>query len=77
MLFGNGKGHVNRIDLIDDDQSGAVIEANQVSFVDQQAANPPIDRRINIAIAQLNFSVLDGRFICIDDGFRRIRVGLI
>ncbi len=44
ILFGHGERDIDRIDLVDDYQRRAVIEPNQVSFVDQQAADAPIDR---------------------------------
>jgi hypothetical protein len=75
MLFRDGEGHIDRVNLIDHHQSGAVIKPDQVSFVNQHAANPPIHRRIDVTITQLHLGVIDGGFVRIDYRFRGIGVG--
>ncbi len=76
MLFGNREAYVYRVDLIDDHQRRCVVDPHKVAFVDQQAPHPPVDRRIDVTIAQLNFGVFDGRFVGIDHRFSGIGVGL-
>ena len=66
---------MNGIYLIDDNQWRSVIDPDQVTLVHQQAADPAVDRRINVAIAELNFGIFYRCFIGFDHRLGGIGVG--
>ena len=70
---GKRKRHVDRRDLVDDDERRLIVGADQIAGVDHQRAGSAGDRRADGRVLQLHFRVLDGGAIGGDVGFERRR----
>src|SRR3990170_4981440 len=75
MLLWDGKSHVDGTELIDHHQRRAVVDPHQVPLVHQQASYLAVDRRVEVAVGQLNFDVFHRRLVRVDHRLQRVGIG--
>ena len=75
LRFGNAERHVDRRDLVDDDQRRRVVGAHEIALVDHQRAGAAGDRRGDRRVLELDLGVLDGGAVGADRRLERRRGG--
>ena len=62
----------DRLYLRDRDERGVVARAHEIALVDEPRTEPPVDRRTDVGVAEVELGSLDLRFVALD---RRLQLG--
>ena len=69
-LLRQRKADEDRLELGDRNQRGIVVGVHEVALVDEAGAQPPVDRRADVGVAEIELGGVDLRLVALDCGLQ-------